>query len=225
VKRNGVKLMIAQVIRFWPENTVIKEYINSGRLGEIKMVSAHRLGQIPAWSKWYRDPEISGGGLFDLHTHDIDNMIDLFGKCTEVYSVCQKYEGCWNYMSTSLTFESGMKTIVESSLNMPGDYPFSTAFRAIGSKACIEQCMKAGANLDDMSNSIRYLKLYEDGKPCADVPYPKYDAYGCEIEHFADCVDQGREPRISPEESKNVMKVIRAIHESLTTGRSVKTGW
>lgn len=224
-RQNGVKLMIAQVVRFWPENTVIKEYINSGRLGDVKMVSAHRLGQIPSWASWYRDPAIGGGGLFDLHTHDIDNMIDVFGKCTAVYSVGQQYEGCWNYMSTSLTFESGMKTIVESSLNMPGDYPFSTFFRAIGSRACIEQCMKAGANLDDMSSCVRYLKLYEDGKPCADVPYPEYDAYQCEIEHFADCVDNGTDPRISPEESRNVMKVIRAIGESLETGKVVPTLW
>ncbi len=225
VESNGVKLMIAQVVRFWPENTVIKEYVNSGRLGEVKMVSAHRLGQIPAWAQWYRDPEISGGGLFDLHTHDIDNMIDLFGKCTEVYSIGQKFEGCWNYMSTSLTFESGMKSIVESSLNMPGDYPFSTGFRVIGSKACIEQCMKAGANLDDMSNSTRYLKLFEDGKPCVEIPYPDIDAYASEIEHFADCFDSGSEPRISPYESRNVMKVMRAIEKSLDTGAVVKTGW
>lgn len=224
-KANGVKLMIAQVVRFWPENVIIKRYKESGALGAVKMCSAHRLGQIPAWANWYREPEISGGGLFDLHTHDIDNMIDLFGACTEVYSIGQKYEGCWNYMSTSLTFKNGMKSIVESSLNMPGDYPFSTAFRLLGENACIEQTMRAGANLDDMSNSVRTLKLYENGKACADVPYEAYDAYWREIEHFADCVDAGVSPRIPPEESRNVMRVVRAIEESLETGKVVVTGW
>ena len=62
-KSNGVKLMIAQVVRFWPENVVIKQFKESGALGTIKMCSAHRLGQIPAWADWYRNPEISGGGL------------------------------------------------------------------------------------------------------------------------------------------------------------------
>jgi predicted dehydrogenase len=224
-KANNVKLMIAQVVRFWPENVVIKQYKESGVLGEIKMCSAHRLGQIPAWADWYRKPEISGGGLFDLHTHDIDNMIDLFGTCTEVYSIGAKRDGCWNYMSTSLTFSSGKKSLVESSLNMPGDYPFSTSFRLLGERACIEQTMRAGANLDDMSNSVRTLKFYEDTKPCVNVPYEAYDAYWCEIEHFADCVDQGVAPRISPEESRNVMRVIRAIEASLSSGKTVPTGW
>ena len=69
------------------------------------------------------------------------------------------------------------------------------------------------------------LKLYEDGKPCVNVPYEAYDAYWCEIEHFADCVDQGVAPRISPEESRNVMRVIRAIEASLSSGKVVPTGW
>ncbi len=225
VRKNGTKLMIAQVVRFWPENVVIRQFKESGALGKLKMCSAHRLGQIPVWAEWYRDAAVSGGGLFDLHTHDIDNMIDLFGPCTEVYAIGQKYEGCWNYMSTSLTFQSGMKSIVESSLNMPGDYPFSTSFRLLGENACIEQCMRAGANLDDMSNTMRYLKLYENGKPCRDIPFEAYDAYQGEIEHFADCVDQGLEPRILPEESRNVMRVIRTIEQSLNTGKVVPTGW
>jgi predicted dehydrogenase len=226
VRKSGVKFMIAQVVRFWPENVAIKEYVESGALGEIKQCYAHRLAQPPAWATWYGEKDISGGGLFDLHTHDVDNMIDVFGKCTEVYAVGNKFsDGCWNYITTSLTFASGKKSVVESCLNMPGDYPFSTSFRITGTKISLEQVMKAGANLDDMSNSIRYLKKYETGKECEDIPYGNYDAYQKEIEHFANCVDTNTDPRIPIEESRNVMKVMRAIEKSLETGQIVPTGW
>ncbi len=224
VEKNGVKFMIAQVVRFWPENVIIKDHVKSGKLGDIKQCYAHRLSQPPAWATWYADPKISGGGLFDLHTHDIDNMIDVFGKCVEVYAVGQQKDGCWNYITTSLTFESGDKSVVESSLNMPGDYPFSTCFRIVGSKACLEQVMKAGANLDDMSG-FRYLKLYEEGEAAVDLPVEAYDAYAAEIKHFADCVDSDTAPRISADESRNVMKVMRAIEQSLKSGKVIATEW
>ncbi|MDD5017919.1 MAG: Gfo/Idh/MocA family oxidoreductase [Eubacteriales bacterium] len=228
VEENNVKFMVAQVVRFWPENTVIKDYIDSGRLGEIKMVSAQRVLTPPVWADWYFDTKISGGGVFDLHTHDIDNMVDLFGKCTKVYAIGSKYRDGWNYITTSMTFASGIKTMVESSYCAPGDYPFTTGFRVIGSKACIEQSMKANATAKLYArgaDDFRLLTLYEEGKERVAVPFPEYDAYHMEIGHFIQCVQNDLPPRVDYNESRNVMRVIRAIHASLETGQVVCTGW
>ena len=62
----------------------------------------------PNWTQWHRDPNKSGGGLFDLHLHDIDFMQYLFGRVKSVYAVGKASEtGCWNFVMTTLKFENG----------------------------------------------------------------------------------------------------------------------
>ena len=48
--------MIGQVLHFWPEYAKIKEWVEQGIFGEIKLATAVRLGQHPV-SEWYGDPK------------------------------------------------------------------------------------------------------------------------------------------------------------------------
>ena len=79
-KEADVQFAVGQVVRFWPEYVRAKEMAETGKLGTIKYARASRLSEHPAWSEWYRRAENSGGGLFDLHLHDIDYLCYLFGK-------------------------------------------------------------------------------------------------------------------------------------------------
>ena len=81
-KENGVRIMVMQVVRFWPEYLRIKQLIDSGEAGEVMNVYANRLSAHPDWCSWHKDPAKSGGGLYDLHIHDIDYLYYLFGKVT-----------------------------------------------------------------------------------------------------------------------------------------------
>ena len=83
----GVQFAVGQAVRFWPEYVKAKELYDSGALGTVKYARASRLSVHPAWSEWYRRPENSGGGLFDLHLHDIDYLCYIFGKVKQVYAV------------------------------------------------------------------------------------------------------------------------------------------
>ena len=82
----GVQFAVGQAVRFWPEYVKAKELYDSGALGTVKYARASRLSVHPAWSEWYRRPENSGGGLFDLHLHDIDYLCYIFGKVKQVYA-------------------------------------------------------------------------------------------------------------------------------------------
>jgi predicted dehydrogenase len=42
------------------------------------------------------------------------------------------------------------------------------------------------------------------------------------IRHFIDCVQDGREPIISPENGVDMIKILMAIYESAHTGEAVK---
>ena len=49
-KRMGVKFMIAQVLRFWPEYELLKEVYDTRRYGKLLSGYMDRLGCIPKWS-------------------------------------------------------------------------------------------------------------------------------------------------------------------------------
>ena len=224
VELAGVKFMVAQVIRFWPEYVKIKEMYDAGEFGRIKMVYANRLAQFPAWMKWNVDPERSGGGLFDLHLHDVDIARCLFGEADSVYALGYKNEmGCWNHVMTSLTFKNGIKCVIEGAYEMTDAYPFTMTFRVVGADVTADYQLCAGMNLDDTSSYKRALMRFETKKEPEKVAVDEYDAYQAEIEYFAGCIASD-EPadRVPAEQVKDVVRILLAIKQSMETGRVIK---
>jgi predicted dehydrogenase len=77
----GVRLMVGHCLRFWPEFQYLATTVKSGRLGALRSLAISRLGSVPVWSwhDWMRDETQSGGGLLDLHIHDVDVVEWLLG--------------------------------------------------------------------------------------------------------------------------------------------------
>lgn len=223
VKSSGIKFMVAQVIRFWPEYVVIKEMYDNGDFGKIKMVYANRLAQFPAWMNWNQDPSRSGGGLFDLHLHDIDVCRSLFGEVDSVYAIGYKTKaGCWNHVISSLTFKNGVKCVVEGAYEMTNEFPFTMAFRIVGEDVTEDYLFSAGMNVDDPTSFKRALMRYETGKAPVKIDVEDYDAYLAEIDYYSDCLNSGAPTDLVPiEEVKDVVKILLAIKESLETGKTV----
>jgi len=218
VEAAGVKFMVAQVVRFWPEYVKIKELYDRGEFGKIKMIYANRLAQHPNWTSWHKDPEKSGGALFDLHLHDIDFMVSMLGKVKTVYAVGWRTDTkCWNHIVTSMIFESGEQAVIEGSYGMPEGYPFTTNFRVVGEDAGIEYLMKAGLNLEKIEAASRSL-IYFDQKNQPQHVYvdTAEEPYQAELEYFANCIENNRAiEKVSLESSREVLKVVLAIQQSL----------
>ena len=220
-KEAGVKFMVAQVIRFWPEYVDIKKHYDAGEFGDIKMVYANRLAQHPLWTTWHRDPEKGGGGLFDLHLHDIDYVRYIFGRPKTIYAMGWKSEtGCWNHIMTSIVFENGVKACVEGGFDMTENYPFNMNFRIVGEEKSIEYNLSAGFNLEDVASAKRQEVMFAKGaQPEFQNVNQEEDAYRTELEYFADCIENGKETDICPiEQSREVVEIMLAIKKSLETG-------
>ncbi len=79
-ERAGVLCMPAMCMRFWPAWAWAKEAIDDGRLGAVRAARFERLGGQPTWGDGFYDDEArSGAALFDLHVHDTDFIVHLFG--------------------------------------------------------------------------------------------------------------------------------------------------
>lgn len=220
IRKNGVRLFVAQVLRFWPEYVRIKEMFEAKELGEIKFIDASRLSEHPSWSMWYRKPEYSGGGLLDLHLHDIDYLIYLLGRVRSVYAVGEQNEdGAWNYVTTILRFESGISACAHGVIEMEQGYPFTVQFRLVGTKKTVEHTMRAGANLEDMQSALRQTWVIDDGN-IEEWGAGQADAYALELEHFVDCIQNKKESDIIPVESvRDVLCTMEAIKASLQSGK------
>jgi predicted dehydrogenase len=219
----GVKLMIAQVVRWMPEYVRIKEFYDKGTFGSPHMVYSSRLAQHPNWTTWHRDVKVSGGGLFDLHLHDIDYLYWLFGAVEEVYAVGWKSPtDCWNHVISTLKFKNGVKAVCEGSTEMIGDFPFSASFRMTGDKATVEYSLSAGFNIENLAAASSRFALFERDEKPQKLEVTAIDSFQAEIEAFAASVEGGKASPILPEDSLYVIKIIEALQASLESGKVCK---
>jgi predicted dehydrogenase len=217
-RENGIRVMVAQVLRFWPEYVKIKEICDSGALGDIITVYAARLGQMVTWVDWYKDPDKSGETLMNLTLHDIDFLHYLLGKPVSVYSAgTRDASNNYNDVMNIFRFECGANAMVDGSLSMTAGYPFTMRMRVLGTKGTLEFSYTAGENIGPESASS--LMWYRPGEKGEKVEPENNDPYGKEIEYFAGCIVEGKDPETVSEQSvMQVLASVLAAKESLTKG-------
>ena len=222
-KENGVKFMVAQVVRWAPEYMEIKKYLDEGKVGDVHMVYAKRICQHPTWSTWHRKPEVSGGGLYDLGVHDIDYLYSVFGLPVSVYSSGWKSStGCWNHVVTNFVWAGGQKAVLESSLEMTGNFPFSATFRCTGDKGTLCYDLVAGVNINDGDMGTNLIWYPADTGETVPVVVEGADMFAGEIGAFVEAVKNDTPTPIAPEESRDVLRMVVAMKQSLETGEVVK---
>lgn len=220
-RRNSVKFMTGQIVRFTPEFAAFSAMLQSGTLGKLHMLTEKRLCQHPAWTSWHRDPAKSGGGLFDLNTHDIDFIYSMFGMPESVSAVGWKTDtGCWNHVTTLLRWKD-KQAVCETSLEMTGDFPFSVEVRATGDTGTLHYHATAGVNIKDAQTLGSFIHYPVDAAP-QPVAAAQYDPFLREIEAFLLAVRQDTPVPIPPEQTREVLQILLATREALETGAVVR---
>ena len=81
-EKTGCKVQIGQVIRFWDEYVALKEMVDHETYGRVVNANFRRISPRPdwGWNDWLLDASLSGGAAQDLHIHDIDYTLSLFGE-------------------------------------------------------------------------------------------------------------------------------------------------
>ena len=218
----GRFLLVAHVLRFWPEYLAIRSVLESNRLGAPRQATAFRLSNLPQWSSWFRDPEMTGGGVLDIQIHDLDMLNWLFGKPLRLLSTGLRGEmGGWDHVTTLLEYPE-VKASVECSFLMPMDFPFTVGFKVLCEKGLIEYYFRAGGASFEMGQPQTHLLLFEEGKPNQPVPFTPGDGFVREITYFVECVSLGQAPTIiTPADARLAIQVAQASRRSLDIGEVV----
>ena len=195
-------LMIAQVLRFWPEYEELRKFVQSGEYGPVRSTTFVRCSGLPDWSGWLTAESRSGGAVLDLMLHDIDQTLSLFGIPQRVAA---KSIGGPDTMMATLIYRGGPEVRIQGGWFAPGT-PFSMSFQVRADRAELEW-MPEGLFLSDGTGQRR--KLDVSGA----------DAYESELTYFIGCCRNGEQPtRCMPVESAEAVKLALLLKQSREQG-------
>lgn len=135
----GAQVQVGQVIRFWDEYVELKKILDTGKYGKVVNANFRRLSPRPTWgwNSWLLDTSLSGGAGQDLHIHDVDFALSIFGKPSKFYTVRANGGETNSYVNTLLQYPDKAVS-VEGTWDLPGTHPFEATFRVVCEKAVIE---------------------------------------------------------------------------------------
>ena len=216
-KKNNVKLMIGQCLRYFPSYRALKELIDTKEYGEVKYANFTRLSMLPKWSwnNWFQKEELSGGVTLDLHVHDLDFINYAFGKPESVYT-----KASTNFMNndtvvTHYNYAGGALITATASWAMQTQFPFTAEFIVAFEKATVESrrgktMIYTETEAKELDQSIEKLGL------------PTENGYSNEVIDFINCI---RNDSISvanpPESSKLTIDIAYAEKKSAAEGKEV----
>ena len=207
-RKSGKMLMIAQVLRFWPEYVYLKKLVSEGTYGRLLQASFSRTSGAPEWGGWYVDPARSGMAPFELHIHDLDLIHYLLGKPNRLEAYGWRDDGLYaSYLRTRLFYE-GVLVDAEAGWYR-GPVPWKATYRAVFERAVLdynasELILYAG---EAREPETVLLETEPEGGPVINLPGS--GPYANEVAYFASCVEDGRPPEvITPPESREVIEML-----------------
>jgi predicted dehydrogenase len=198
----GRVLMSAQVLRFSPAYQALADAVRGGRLGAVRSAMFRRRCAAPVWSRWLTDPAQSGGGVFDLLIHDVDQCLWLFGWPAAVSATGYSDLSIGvDTMVASLHYPGIASVTVAGGWHHPKAYPFSMEFTVIGDRGTL-----------DYHSSGRAPTLFHADGEASVLQIEERDGYAAEIEYFLECCQGNRTPdRCPPSESAAAVKLMRML--------------
>lgn len=189
----GVGLMIGGTLRFLPSQQVLKQRLDSGQLGELGLLRAHR---------WHAGAG-SGAGWQDLAVPYLDLANWLFGDRPERVYARTSGPG---YVQIHLGFRAGGMALIDVSAGLPpGDGYRSVS--VIGS---------AGAGYADDHHN-RAL-LFGGGAPAAHDPGEGNHDLAGELADFTAAIAEGRAPAVTAADAHAALLVAEAVAASAAGG-------
>ena len=208
-KKSGKRLMIGQCLHFFPEYEYLKEAVDTNRFGKVKSAFFQRLSSPPLWSSgnWIMKKENFGSCLHDLHIHDVDMCLYLFGMPDKVF--CKSKDGFSAIDGVTSMFMYGdfAATVMADWSLM--NYPFTSEYRV-----CFEN-----ATVTDLNGKVTVYPL--EGEPFT-PELSGEDGYTSEIAHFSEVAQGEKDHRKNHVRgAAETIKVINLLADSAEKGGRV----
>ena len=185
-------LFVAQVVRFAKESEILYEAVKSGKYGKPLDGYFERITGRPQWVKdgWLFDKDKSGVLPFDLHVHDLDLIISLFGKPKSfTFTNCGRAEIDYKEQYRfNYVFENMNVTAEAAWFN--ANYPFRARWRVYFEKGLIEND-GGKVVLYRPDEEPFYYQPEEEVSVSTGINLPATGMFYRELSHFVSCIEKG----------------------------------
>ncbi len=222
-KSAGVKFMVAQVLRFFPEYISAKNAMESGVIALPKIVRVYRGGGHPSRVReWYGMPEKSGGAIQDMLIHDIDYLKWCFGPAKEVYAKGNVFDKIphFEYDMVTIEFQNGILAHLTADWSKPEGAQFVTKFEVAGTEGILQYDSQKSTPLTVVAAKQAGSK--SSGVAVPESPLAKESIpFFKEIVGFLDAINKNIEPPIPAEEALDSLNIALCALESIKTNKPV----
>lgn len=222
-ERRNVRVLPAHVVRFFGQYEAVHRAVSAGALGDLAILRLVRGGSRPS-AEWFLDEAQSGGIVFDLMVHDLDQARWLAGEVRSVHAVQSPTTS--NGMvprevvaHATLTHDSGAISHIQSFWGSPG-FTFGPSFDVSGSAGRL------------VSSAAHEVTVFEDipGAEAEQSYLPPDTAeespYFLQIKEFSDAILDDLPARVSVWDGVMAVALAEAVRESIRTGADVDfTSW
>ena len=225
-QKAGVQLLVAHVVRFFPEYALARSAVAEGQIGKPGLIRLHRGSYRPKKpaGNWFLDEVKSGGILMDLMIHDYDYARWVAGDVESVSArrVTQRHpEAPVDYGLVILSHRSGALSHIAGAWAYPPP-TFRTHLEIAGDQGLIQFDSDATAPIQNL-----ILKTSgASGSDAPDVGLPSSPVsespYTTQLKEFYRALADGAAARVSAADGLAAVQIAEAALESAHTGQPVR---
>lgn len=216
-------VMVAHVLRFWPEYVELKRIIDTGELGKPLAAITARRQPFPAWSNLVTKADLTGGGIYDMLVHDFDALNWVLGtpQTVTAHGLLNLRSGGLDYGQVLIGYP-GTTGTAEGGMMHPDSYPFTSRLEVLCENGAVEYHFQAGGRSFEVGEPTNSLTIYRSEGDPELVTVEQTDAYVNETGYFIDCIRQGvPADRATPRDALLALRVGLAAKEAAETGVTI----
>ena len=213
-EEKGVNLYVAQVLQFTREVEVLRKLVREGTYGRPLDAVFQRLSARPEWAQggWLFDKSKSGLVPFDLHIHDLDVIVSLFGVPDR--AECRPCGGPamdspelyrWEYRC------GGVNVMAEAGW-LNASIPFTAVWRVYFENAMVIYDGNIVTAYPHGSEPVVF-DTEEAVKIPTGINVPPTGWYYAELGHFLSCIREGKPSPLVPRE--RILAVLDLLETAL----------
>jgi predicted dehydrogenase len=207
----NVVLAVGHNRRYWPSILALREIVARGELGTILHAEGHNSNENSQviTQGWRLSPEESpGGGLTGAGLHVLDTFVSLLGPARQVFARLSSREAGPPPLDSAMLaidFANG----VTATLATVRATPFYWRVHLFGTQGSAEV-------LDEGTMVLRI-----SGRPPEVMKYPPRDSLKCELEAFADAIEERQPFPVREAEVLATLSAFEAALQSMQSGQPV----
>jgi myo-inositol 2-dehydrogenase/D-chiro-inositol 1-dehydrogenase/scyllo-inositol 2-dehydrogenase (NAD+) len=230
-EQNGVKLQMGFMRRFDEGFLRAKEIVDSGELGRVMKVNSTGRGPgLPP--PWIYDLSKSNGILAEVNSHDFDSVRWFSGsEIVRIYAeganfkcpdAKQEFPDFYDNAIVSLRFANGTLGVID------GTCPCHYGYDARVEILCEMGVVFVGSSIKEGVTRVKVddAQVTGVGTGYSDTVWSWRtlfrDAYVAEVEHFADCIREDKQPSVTGYDGLKAVEAVCAANQSILSGKPVE---